>query len=306
MNAKDLIRTIPQFKSNNDELCGLSPDFLKNQLLISEERQDIIRLARGEGRKTFIKIIADPDLIFDWGVKSNHSLQMQDQMRDFLEPGQVSIDLLYEHIAKLEEVIVLHKERSPYVKGKIRIDELKVAVKTAKTQEDLVLLKEFICFFLHTAGNVKGFTYITPWISTSKGSWRYDTACFFGRRNKRYVIWDYWVPVEEHGQTYHRTADIIEQLKKLGITWYRDIHKEIMVKFAFFPHRIVGYYYLENNQLQYYFFNHHYLQRWAEVVTFRIGDYIYIPQDHVNFPAVNPYNLIYTYDGEQIGTFARR
>jgi hypothetical protein len=70
----NLINSIPCFKSQNSDMLGLDDEFLKKQLLKSEDNNEIIKLARGEGKKFILdSIVAFPNIIFDWGQKSMHS-----------------------------------------------------------------------------------------------------------------------------------------------------------------------------------------------------------------------------------------
>ncbi|WP_092926442.1 hypothetical protein [Romboutsia hominis] len=98
----------------------------------------------------------------------------------------------------------------------------------------------------------------------------------------------------EEGHAYRSTNHIICKLHQIGIPWYRNKYNEIMVKYALYPHQLVGYYYFEDNELKHYVVNHHYVDMWKENQQFKIGDYVYIDQGNVDFPADNPYKVIYS------------
>jgi hypothetical protein len=70
-----------------------------------------------------------------------------------------------------------------------------------KANDDLLFIKEFILFLLHTMGNDKFFNNGTPWISTSYGKRRFKIAWCFATHNLNnrkkpnippYIILDYW------------------------------------------------------------------------------------------------------------------
>lgn len=303
-----MISEIPEFRSDDRNLYGIDSEFIRNKLLQSEENPNIVRLSRGEGRRQLLEVIGDSMLLFDWGAKSNHSFRYPSNMRDLLDPGHISMEQLINLINLLSTTIEKHRRKigSP-VKGNIDFEVFQRLIESA-SENELIIIKEFICFVLHTAGNVPGFNVVTPWISTSCSDMRYNTARFFGQRNKKYAILDYWVAKSENGISYRRTSEIIDVLSRFGIEWYPDNHHEVMVKYALFPHQLIGYYLYEDSRIQYYYVNPHYLTKWKLDTNFQIGDYLNIPQEHVDFPVGdhNPYQIIYEKSGYHIGVFKKR
>ena len=186
------------------------------------------------------------------------------------------------------------------------------------SEDQLLLIKDWICCMLHTAGD-REFKNISPWVSASQGETRYKVAYLFGQGrknstknhcrkivNKRFVILDTWVGVGEEHDTFETTEYLIRSLRDLHLPWYEDTYHEIMLKYAIYPHRLIGYYYFENDELQYYFLNPHYYEKWKENREFQIGDYIYINQESVSFPANNPYRIIYSRIGNRFEIFDKR
>ncbi|WP_458414894.1 hypothetical protein ACNQFZ_08770 [Schinkia sp. CFF1] len=320
----NLINTIPCFTTQNSDLIGLDNNFLKSQLLLSESNNNILRLARGEGRKKILdSIIGSPNIIFDWGQKSMHSYLENSEVREFLEPNKVSKELLFRFINLYEEELEYHYYRYPHqfrnsVNSQKVINTIQEAIKKTESFDDLQLIKEWLCFALHTSGN-REFSKISPWVSTTMGNRRYDIAYRYGLGNlknfkykdrgtvnKKYIILDYWVPISEENDSYRNANYVRDKLKSMGIDWYKNKHNEVMVKYVLFPHQLIGYYYFENHGLKHYCFNHHYIEKWKKDMYFKIGDFLYIDQELVDFPSDNPYRLIYLKQGGNFSVFNRR
>ncbi|MDF2800408.1 MAG: hypothetical protein K0S61_311 [Anaerocolumna sp.] len=298
-----MISSIPKFQTQYNKFYDLDNDFLKEKLIQSETNKAIYRLARGEGSKKVLNKILDPDILFDWGMKSNHSRHIKVDVRNELNPGNASSKYLLELTSRFQEDINKQKSKYDHIEGTVDIVEL---MKKATNYEERKILKEFYISYLHTAGSDKEFNTYKPWISTSYGANRLSLASRFGKntKNKTYIILDYWVNRKSTYQ-YIKTFKIIRILNKLGLKWHSDINKEIMVRYALFPQNLVGYYYFQNDELQYYYFNHHYIDQWYIDKSFSIGNRLYIPQPHVDFPKTeeNPYNIIYLNSGYTIEIF---
>ncbi|HBH3576013.1 hypothetical protein [Clostridioides difficile] len=348
LNPHSVIVEIPKFKTKYGYLTIEDEEFIKQKLLKAESNNQIIRLARGESRSVILdNIVSNPDIIFDWGIKSMHALYYNSEnseLRDFLEPNQIDKELLkrllYRYKRKLLE---LHKDEKKRLenmqqnhleKYKNRLDKINEwkekypnrrcpfdiirfsesginqsintienAIDNEDNYQNLIIIKEFLCYSLHISGYSK-YKDISPWVSTSEGYNRYFYARKFmssknseniNRQNtKRGIILDYWVDKCEDGHAYRSTNHIVRKLREIGIPWYRNKYNEVMVKYALYPHQLVGYYYFEDNELKHYVVNHHYVDMWKENPQFNIGDYVYIDQGNVDFPADNPYKVVYS------------
>lgn len=319
MLIEDMVSKIPKFITIDGEIKDLSNKFLKEKLLSSEKNENIYRVSRGDSRSRIMSLVGDFDTFFNWGLKSNHSFLDDSIFREFLEPGNVDKNIMLELLnSKINRYLAHHLIRYPEdVKGdRIRfIDQIKESIIITKANDDLLFIKEFILFLLHTMGNDKFFNNVTPWISTSYGkrrfkvAWRFATHKITNRKKTNippYIILDYWTAKVNEGYTFIKTSEIRKKLKMLGIEWHRDRNSEIMLKFCMFPHQLVGYYYFENGDLAHYCFNPHYINRWIEDDTFKIGDNLYINQEEVDFPANNPYKIIYLSENNTISTFNTR
>ncbi|AXU86123.1 TPA: hypothetical protein KQB57_001378 [Clostridioides difficile] len=365
LEPSDLINSIPYFKSEYSDLCGLDADFIKEQLLKAENNDRIVSMARGEGRafvvepiikrnnyckfrnnsydifnsipsyEYAIKIIEryknhifNPteyrnsvmrrvgtyeNDIFNWGYKSMHSYMESLPLREFLEPNKVDRTLLFEFLDFMRELFSYQLRTYPgrfdNSKTLDAIETIKNAIIKTESHDDLLIIKEWLCFLLHT-GNHRVFKNITPWISLSTGSKRYNIVHKFASRKpftsyrtisekhtynekEKFIFIDYWEYVDKENLTFRNTNYIVNKLKSMGVNWYENRNNEVMVKYALFPQQIIGYYYFENRKLQYYFINPHYLKAWQKNKDFKIGDELYINQEQVVFPFNNPYRVIY-------------
>ncbi|MBR5157450.1 MAG: hypothetical protein IKW59_06760 [Clostridia bacterium] len=319
-----MIQGIEIAKAGERTLDADELTMLKNKLLTAERNPNIIRLARGEGRIGILnEIIADDNIIFNWGFKGQHAFHQQSEFRDFLEPGAADVSQM-KRIVRIFKDDIKYRYNKGFYSHRERIntaDDLiekiyDIIDNNSNSVSMLLLIKDWLCTFLHTAG-AADFKNISPWVSTTSGEKRYETAYFFGMghipyskrragKNKRFVIFDTWVNNYEEHYTYERTEYLINTFKSLGLPWYPDIHHEFMLKYAIYPHRLIGYYYFENNEMLYYRINPHYLEYMNSEDDFQIGNEIYIDQSDVNFPTTNPYRIIYSRIGNRFNVYDRR
>lgn len=326
---KTLIRGIRCAKTTNRELTAREISLLQEKLLQAENNPDILRLARGDGRKIVLdEILADDKIIFGWGLKSQHSFHARSSFRDLLEPEQVQT-------AGLKKLVGLYENNLAYHYGKegfrsfhhARLDHAEIVqqlyamIENEQTsREDLLLIKDWLCMMLHTAGCIE-FKDISPWVSAALGVQRYKTAYLFGRGQRfdakwhskrsydicrRYVIFDTWIACYDEHHAFERTQFLIDRLDQMGLPWYPDRNHEIMLKYAIYPQNLIGYYYFENDCLCYYYVNPHYFEHMLANPEFQIGDYVFIDQAGVDFPANNPYRMIYTRHGNKFSIYKRR
>ncbi len=317
---RNLIQSIECVKTTGRTLTSQEISLLKEKLYIAEENQSLIRLARGDGRASILdQIIADDRVIFGWGMKSQHAFHAQSELRDFLEPNQVDVEQMIRIVELYQDHLTYQFTKKLHANARWvdSVEHLRDAIyRYQHSQERLLLMKDWICAVLHTSGCV-AFKSISPWVSASAGAGRYKTAYDFGtgvrghggRRagaSRRFVIFDTWVLAAEEHLTFERTQFLIEQFRAMGLPWYPDGHHEIMLKYAIYPQDLIGYYYFENDCLLYYYVNPHYLERMNSDVQFQIGDHVSIDQGDVEFPADNPYRIIYSRDGSQFDVYERR
>lgn len=215
------------------------------------------------------------------------------------------------YITEYAEQLKQYYRRYSYLHGNeldvnIFLDKLIEQISREYNNTDLLCVKEWLIYALHTMGE-KNFKKITPCISCSCGTNRFDIAQKFGRgRNNNYfVIMDCWVDKREEGCAYKRTEYVNTVLRKYGLNWFYNKHNEIMLKYGIFPQQLVGYYLLDRNSTYKYVINRHYVDEWERNTDFEIGDPIYFEQI-IDFNNLGPYNTIYEYDGRSFSIAARR
>lgn len=323
---QNMIDKITSARTQERSLTSDELRHLRDLLYRAEQDDQIIRVARGEGRSSILNPIASNDnILFGWGMKAQHALYEESAYRNFLEPGCVDAAYMRRIIKQYEKAISYRMtkhfpeyasdamaENNRYVQRLLRNVDL-----FQNEPEQLELIKDWLCTVLQTSGDIN-FRKVSPWISASLGEERYKTAYFFsgGRTStsggpqgnsikKRFVILDAWVRKDEEHIAFEKTADLITRLNSINLPWYEDRHHEIMMKYAIYPQNLIGYYYFENDHLLHYRVNPHYLNAWIENPRIQIGDYVYIDQDLDNLPADNPYRLIYSRFGDRFSV-ARR
>lgn len=319
-----MIEDIEAAQTADYQLNSVELSNFKNILLEAETNRQIIRLARGDGRIRIIdNIILKRGIVFDWGLKSQHAFHEQSKFRDFLEPNAMDVN-------QMKEIVTMFKKDLAYryykhfgsedqrlsTADKIVQNLNDVIDENEHCVESLLLIKDWICAVLQTAGAVD-FKNISPWVSATAGTDRYKTAYFFGSgyipfakrkmcKNQRFIIFDTWVSVNDEHYTYERTQYLIQKLKELGLPWYPDKHHEIMLKYAIYPHNLIGYFYFECDNLLHYQLNPHYWDEMKKGSDFKIGEPLYFDQSNVDFPADNPYRVIYSRSGNHFETYKRR
>lgn len=314
MSEREWIESISKFECSDGRQLILSDKFIKNKLLNALTNENIICLARGEGRSRILNdIVFHPEILFDWGEKSVHALldNKDEHLRRFCDPEIIDKDIMIHYITEYAEELKQCYRRYRYLNGNERdvnifLDKLIEQISREYNNTDLLCVKEWLIYALHTMGE-KDFKKITPCISCSCGANRFDIAQKFGRgRNNNYfVVMDCWVDKTEEGSAYKRTEYVNAVLRKYGLNWFYNIHNEIMLKYGIFPQQLVGYYLLDRNSTYKYVINRHYVDEWERNSDFEIGDPIYFEQI-IDFNNLGPYNTIYEYDGRSFSIAARR
>ncbi len=314
MTAEEMIDNIPRFESSDGQIISLSDRFLKQKLHNALGNPSIINLARGEGRSTALNdIVFHPEILFDWGEKSMHAFldSQSNTLREFCDPDVVNKEMMIEYINKYARHLVrmVDKHQELRVDGDVheKIEQLIDIVINEENEEKLLRLKEWLIYAFHTMG-VREFAKITPCISCSYGSERFEVARRFGGyngRNKYYVIMDNWVNQNEEGVTYKKTDYVNSILEDCGLKWFSNHHNEIMLKFAIFPQQLVGYYFVDNRHITRYVVNKHYIDEWNNNPEFEIGTPVYFDQN-IDFNILGPYNTVYQYNNGGFSVAGRR
>ena len=313
LNPNEMINSITKFEASDHMPIQLSNSFLKEKLRNANNNPNIINLARGEGRPQVLNDIGfHPEILFDWGVKSMHSF-LDDRRRDtrnLYDPEFVDKQEIVKLASKYSELYLKknkkHSQLGNMQENKIRLDELGRKIQTVNDHDRLLEIKFVILYAMHTLGDCSHKN-DTPIISCSEGINRYNVAYRFGNylKNKYFVILDNWVRCDQEGISFTRTDYVINLLHECGLNWFPDINNEIMLKYAIFPHNLVGYYLIERGQVVKYVVNRHYIEEWEKDASFEIGDDIYIEQN-IDFNILGTYSTIYQFDNFRFSIAARR
>ncbi|MEG0525086.1 MAG: hypothetical protein RR532_06845 [Erysipelothrix sp.] len=107
----------------------------------------------------------------------------------------------------------------------------------------------FLINLAHNIGNKWKNKSESPFVSATHGRQSFDTALEFAKyknENKySYIIFSF-ITDEEIKKSY-LADDFYTILKKLDANWYEDIHEEIIINNAIFPHSILGVFQIDNN-----------------------------------------------------------
>lgn len=310
----EMIEKIPRFECSNHKQIRLSDDFLKQKMINAIHNKEIICLARGEGRHTALEdIVFHPEILFDWGEKSMHAFldNKDEKLRRFCDPDIIDRTLIIEYAYKFGEGFrhKINRYQSLRIDGNEdeKIDRIIEGIRSETNEENLKLIRDLLIYALHTMGE-RDFAKFTSCISCSEGEQRFEVANRFGRggyNSKYYVIMDSWVRCEEEGRVFKSVNYINSVLEKYGLKWFPNQNNEIMLKYAIFPQRLVGYYLIDRGEIAKYVINNHYVEEWENNPDFEIGDEIYFDQV-IDFDKVGPYNTIYEYNNHAFSVAGRR
>lgn len=314
MTEVEMIQSIPKFECSDGSPLRFEDEFYKNKLMNALTNQDIICVARGEGRSRILNdIVFHPEILFDWGEKSLHALldRQDERMRIFCDPEIVDKEVMLYYIRKYGQKLKYYYGRYKYLKCQEEDanDFVEQLINNVEVEDDvskLLCIKEWLIYALHTMQE-KEFSKVTPCISCSYGDNRFNTVRMFGRgrNNSYYVVMDSWVECCEEGRAYKKTDYVNEILEQYGLRWFSNRHNEIMIKYGIFPQQLVGYYFYDRGNLAKYVINKHYAEAWNENPNFEIGNPIYFEQ-LIDFDNLGPYNTVYEYNGRKYSIAGRR
>jgi hypothetical protein len=103
MNEREWIDSISKFECSDGRNLIFSDEFIKNKLYNALTNENIICLARGEGRSEILNdIVFHPEILFDWGEKSVHALleNKDEDLRKFCDPEIIDKDTLIDFITQ--------------------------------------------------------------------------------------------------------------------------------------------------------------------------------------------------------------
>lgn len=97
MNERAWIESIAKFECSDGRYLNFTEEFIKNKLRNALSNENIICLARGEGRSRILNdIVFHPEILFDWGEKSVHALleNKDERLRRFCDPESIDKDIM--------------------------------------------------------------------------------------------------------------------------------------------------------------------------------------------------------------------
>jgi len=101
--------------------------------------------------------------------------------------------------------------------------------------------KIFFLSFLHNSGSLKDFKNYSPFISMAYNTDKYKIARKFAFERNTYDKAIIYLYALNTGDPYYiQTKSMTKVLKKYGVTWYKDIHNEIMLINGMYPHYLLG------------------------------------------------------------------
>ncbi|WP_375345370.1 hypothetical protein ACEWPB_15610 [Priestia megaterium] len=182
----------------------------------------------------------------------------------YLEEQQYKIKQLYTHNMQnrdqlIKEVKDLYKEANQILKEKQNEDVIgeinpkfnETSIETSLNQ--LQYNKLFLTAFLHNVGRRWSGKSTSPLISATYGKRKKETSKKFATnalsgvpRNKGFLLLGY-IPIEDSKKFEKLTKDLNRELEEQGVSWYDDIHNELMLLDGIMPHRIIGLFEIDIN-----------------------------------------------------------
>jgi len=96
--------------------------------------------------------------------------------------------------------------------------------------------------FLHNEGSFEEFKSSSPFLSLTHGRYKFRTARNFAlskhNQIRKGLIYLYSLNRQDHN--YFITKKFTQKLQEFGISWYQDIHNEIMLLNGMYPHYLLG------------------------------------------------------------------
>ena len=153
-----MIQSIPKFECSDGSPLRFEDEFFENKLMNALTNQNIICVARGEGRSRFLNdIIFHPEILFDWGEKSIHALldKQDEKMRTFCDPEIVDKEVMIYYIRKYGQKLNLYYGQYKYLgcqEGDAN-DFVEQLINNVEVEDDvskLLCIKEWLIYALHT------------------------------------------------------------------------------------------------------------------------------------------------------------
>lgn len=107
--------------------------------------------------------------------------------------------------------------------------------------ETIEQFKLALLSLLHNKGNDNFFKNYSPFLSFSRGFFKYSYSKKFAtNNNENGLIYVYILNKQYNNYLYG--SELKKILKKFGINWFSDIHSEVMLLNGMYPHYLLGFF----------------------------------------------------------------
>ena len=199
---------------------------------------------RGDSKKNLInhdKFFNEMlDKVFIVGAKSvSHYKESTDSTYSHYERRSHNLKNDIKELIKQVNVEILEKPESHQISGQIS-PEFQADL-MQKDVDSLGKWKSFFLAFLHNSGSHDPFKKQSPFLSVTYGYKKISTAKKFALSRNSYNRGILYLYSLNSGWPYYiRSHDFMRELKRYGVTWYKDNHREIMLLDGMYPHFLLG------------------------------------------------------------------
>lgn len=238
------------FKEVNPEIVK----YLKSVVADIEKDDSVYLCSRGDS-KDANPIFIDNNLIdfFIVGEKGKVHLEnskdeiSREPFRHYDTDNSIIDDLRY-IIEKVNKVLVAKKYKpDSVIDGKIPVTFL-----TELEQQSIEVQKgwKFIFLaFLHNKGKDNYFKPYSGFVSLTHTAKKYSNAKKWALDSSSDGL-IYMYILDKNLKNHFKADDLTKRLNEYGITWYEDIHNEIMVINGLYPHYILGFFEVDTDSVK--------------------------------------------------------
>ena len=234
-------------------------DLLRNIILNLETNKNVILCTRGQSKvdKKRHKAFINNELydLFVVGDKAQYHIEQKINRDPFLTTDK---NILLNEIKQLLPLIneELIRWNSRY-KGNVEGQFTNKLIHDLNDEEKSVIetWKLFLYSLLHNHGD-NFFKPYSFFISLTHGDNKYKTAKYFALENNRKEVGFIFVYIlDTNKNNYIKASELTKQLEEYGIKWFPDNDNEIMVINGLYPHNIIGFFEVENENIKRFILN---------------------------------------------------
>jgi len=221
---------------------------LKSIIQKLEKNSRVIICARGDSKtpEQYSEFIDKLPHLFIVGGKAKYFIKkLKNPYKHFMHKGRIS-DEIKELIGCCNKELRRLSKDHEEVTGEIPkefVDNLNRETDETKKSKKLILLS-----LLHNKGNDNYFKPYSPFMSFSYGKRKYSEAKKFALYRKRNIGIIYVYILNKSSQYYLKSEKLTKQLKKYRVSWFPDIHKEVMLLNGMYSSRIIGFFKFKQNR----------------------------------------------------------